>query len=261
MRERHQHHHDQEEQHADAARRRRRGSASRRSRTNSAASGAHAAPPEPQLPARRSSPIGPWVAATIRPPPARCARISPASRSWAARSSAEVGSSSSQIGRCDRQQPCEREPPPLPGGEIGGRQVGQRRRARPRRAPFARSACSRRRRDSAAQNCEVFRDRQGRLQRVLVAEIVGLLGEGQLRVAAGRAPAAPPADPDQAGDHAQQRGFAGAVAAGDQQRLAAGDRKTKPGKDLAAARGRRSGRSPQAASHAQPAGNGSAKQP
>ena len=54
------------------------------------------------LPSRSSFaaiPSGPCVAATIIPPPARCWRIRSASISWPAASSAEVGSSSSQIGR------------------------------------------------------------------------------------------------------------------------------------------------------------------
>ena len=42
---------------------------------------------------------GPWVAAMISPPPARCWRISSVSRSRPAASSADVGSSRSQIGR------------------------------------------------------------------------------------------------------------------------------------------------------------------
>ena len=48
-----------------------------------------------------------------------------------------------------------------------------------------------------------------------------------------RQPAA--GDPEQPRNHAQQRGFAGAVAPGDQQGLAAADGKTQPGKHLAAA--------------------------
>ena len=43
--------------------------------------------------------LPPWVAAMMRPPSVRCARIRPARRSWAEASSVLVGSSSSQIGR------------------------------------------------------------------------------------------------------------------------------------------------------------------
>src|ERR1043166_9614581 len=46
-----------------------------------------------------SIPNGPWVAARIIPPAARCRRMSSVNRSWPASSSAEAGSSSSQIDR------------------------------------------------------------------------------------------------------------------------------------------------------------------
>ncbi len=100
--------------------------ASRMSRMNSASERAHAASPSRSSLAR-SSPIGPCAAATISPPPARCCRIRPASASCASRSSAEVGSSSSQIGRGTATSRAMRQPPPLAGRQVGGRQVGQRR--------------------------------------------------------------------------------------------------------------------------------------
>ena len=80
-RERHQRHDDQEEQHADAARRRRRAPrAACRAGTGRQSALMRAAPERASSLRARRRPIGPWVAATIRPPPARWPRISPASR-------------------------------------------------------------------------------------------------------------------------------------------------------------------------------------
>ena len=61
-----------------------------------------------------------------------------------------------------------------------------------------------------------------------------LLGERGLGGAAVESEA-PAGEPHQPGDHAQQRGFAGAVAAGHQQGLAAVEAEIEPGKDLAPA--------------------------
>ena len=164
-----------------------------------------------------SSPSGRWVAAIIMPPRCEMARIRSSSMACEAVSSAEVGSSSSQSGRFDRDQPRDREPALLPGGEIGRRQPGQRCRARPRPAPRAASAV-------AAEPCdpegEIFRDRQRGFQGVAVAEIMRLLADAALGIAARKRQRAA-RDSQQACDHAQQRRLAGAVAAGHQQRLAA----------------------------------------
>ena len=67
-----------------------------------------------------------------------------------------------------------------------------------------------------------------------MAEIMRLLGDrGIGRAAVERQPAA--GDVHQPGDHAQQRGFAGAVAPGHHQRFAAGQAEIEAGKDLAPA--------------------------
>ena len=77
----------------------------RHSRRKSArAARAHAATPAPGAWPSASSvaparPIGPWAAARMRPPPARCSAMIAANSVCAAASSAAVGSSSSQIGR------------------------------------------------------------------------------------------------------------------------------------------------------------------
>ena len=108
--------------------------------------------PRPPAAARfgRSSPIGPCAAATIRPPPARWSRISSASRSCAV-AVERRGRLVEQPDRpLDGEQPGDRQPPPLAGREVGGRQVGQRRRGRPPPAPPPRRA--RRRRDSASRS-------------------------------------------------------------------------------------------------------------
>ena len=89
-----------------------------------------------------------------------------------AASSAAVGSSSSQIGRRHGDQPRERQPAALAGGQVGGRQVRQAARAEPRQAPTSGSGSAA---EEVAQKCEVFADRQRRLERILVAEIVRLL--------------------------------------------------------------------------------------
>ena len=130
-----------------------------------------------------------------------------------------------------RDQPGDRQPPPLSGRQISGRQVGERRQGRPRPAP-ARRRC--RAAEKLGPELQVFADRQRRLQRVLVAEVVRLLAD---RARPGRRRRAPAArgDAHQPGDHAQQGGFAGAVAAGDHQRLARRQAEIKPGEHLAPA--------------------------
>ena len=112
------------------------------------------------------------------PPRASCARIRSSSMACAAVSSAEVGSSSSQSGRCDRDQPRDREPAFLPGREIGRRQIGQRFRARPRPAHRAGLPIAAEPRDPER---EIFRDRQRGFQGVAVAEIMRLFADGCAR--------------------------------------------------------------------------------
>ena len=138
----------------------------------------------------------------------------------------------------DRDQPRDRQPPPLPGRQIGRRQVGERgeldRRQRGRR---------RRRRppEILGPELQVFGDRQRRLQRVLVAEIMRLLGDACASASPPVEREPPAGEPHQPGDHAQQRGFAGAVAAGHQQRLAAVDGEIRGRRTPRGRRGRRPG--------------------
>src|SRR6185312_9414862 len=81
---------------------------------------------------------------------------------------------------------------------------------------------------------EVFRDRQRRLQGVLVAEVMGLFGNGLFRVTpyAGEVTGG---CANQAGDDSQQGGFAGAVAAADLQGLSRSHGEIEPGKHVTAA--------------------------
>ena len=187
--ERHQHRRRSGRTARRCRRRRRPGSPSRMSRMKRAASGLMPAL-RAAAPSRASSPIGPWVAATISPPPARCCRIRPARR--------VLGLAVERRGRLVEQpdrplhghQARDREPPPLPGRQIGGRQVGQRHPG-PTAASAAISALGAA--EIARPEAEVFGDRQRRLQRVLVAEVVGLLRDGSFRIGVRSAPAGPPA--------------------------------------------------------------------
>ena len=72
------------------------------------------------------------------------------------------------------------------------------------------------------------------LQRVLVAEIVGVLTDGQFRIAAFEFEPAR-LRPHQARDQPQQRRLAGAIGAGDEQRFAGTEREAQAAEDLAAA--------------------------
>ena len=131
-------------------------------------------------------------------------------------------------------QPGERQPPPLPGRQIGRPAGRPARRARP--PPSAASSDGRRRRDSAAQNCRFSRDRQRRLQRVLMAEIMGLLGDAWLPA---RRPssASRPAGERAAGPAIRRSSedLPAPLRPGHQQRLAAPTAKLEPGEHLAAA--------------------------
>src|SRR6185295_11627375 len=82
--------------------------------------------------------------------------------------------------------------------------------------------------------CQVFHHAQRRLQRVAVAEIMRLFGQGQLTVAAVEIDRSA-GDREQAGNLPQQRGFTGAVGAGDGQRLAGGGAEIEARKYLAPA--------------------------
>ena len=168
-----------------ARRRRRARRAACRARTGRRARSCGALPTA--APSRRRARSGHGSPRRSVPPPARCARIRPASIACAG----GVERRGRLVEQPDRprhrDQPGERQPPPLPGRQVGRRQVGRARRARPRRAPLA--SAGRRRRDSAPRR-RVLGDRQRGLQRVLMAEIMRLLGDACARRRRPRARAA-----------------------------------------------------------------------
>src|SRR5262249_15293670 len=88
------------------------------------------------------------------------------------------------------------------------------------------SALSRAAAEKTRPEVEVLLHRQRRLECVLVAEIVGLLADGELPIPA--LELEPPLlRPHQARDQAKQGGLAHAIGAGDQQRFAPADRKAQ----------------------------------
>ena len=94
----------------------------------------------------------------------------------------------------DRDQAGEREAAALPGGEVAARAAGRVRRGRRPRAPRRPLPSPPPRK--CAQKARFSSHRQRRLEGVLVAEIVGLLADGQLRIAALELkPSAQPAGP------------------------------------------------------------------
>ena len=180
--------------------------ARRMSRRSRAAEGRHALSPEaggvlgwskadlPSCNSLHSIPSGPWVAATIIPPPARCSahrvrQASPGRPHRAPRSARRAARSGAA---------------PRPAGRARGAGAGRptdRRRAGPQRikpdaprAPGRRVRCCRQ-----VMNPEfnVFPDRQRGLEGVEMAEVVRLLADGALRHAAFER------------DHASGRGAAG----------------------------------------------------
>jgi hypothetical protein len=81
----------------------------------------------------------------------------------------------------DGEQAGDREPAALPGGKIGGRQVDAS-----ASSPTAASGSVISAEDvpkKADPESKVFGDRKRGLQRILVTEVVRLLGDGQFRVA------------------------------------------------------------------------------
>src|SRR5579862_9151582 len=96
-RKRHQHHDCEKEKHANQ------GAATDAKRNPDIASdqgGKRAHKPSPTRRVRAVTPSGVWVAAMISPPRERCSDITPANSFCPSVSSALVGSSSSQTGRC-----------------------------------------------------------------------------------------------------------------------------------------------------------------
>ena len=81
---------------------------------------------------------------------------------------------------------------------------------------------------------EVFLNAQGRLQRVAMAEIMRLFGQGQLTLAAFQGDRSA-GRREQARDQAKQRSLARSVRAGDGQNFAGGSLKIEVEKHLAAA--------------------------
>ena len=131
--------------------------------------------------AARSSPIGPCAAATIMPPPARCAAHQ-IGQAVLRRHIERRGRLVEQPDRPrHREQPRDRQPPPLPGRQIGRRQIGQRREVDRLQRGVDRQLDAA---EKARPELQVFGDRQRRLQRVLMAEIMRLLGDRGLRLAA-----------------------------------------------------------------------------
>ena len=132
-RERRQHHDDQKEQHADA------GAAADPHRELEVAhekggEGAHACRSRAAIRCARSSPIGPWAAATINAAAGEVAAHQSGERVLR-RAVERRGRLVEQPDRpLHRDEPRDRQPPPLAGGQIAGGQLAPRRRARPRPA-------------------------------------------------------------------------------------------------------------------------------
>ena len=131
----------------------------------------------------------------------------------------------------DGKQPRNRQPAALPGRKVGRWQLGER--IEPDRLQ-RRLNCRRPAGKKPRPESQVFGRRQGRFQRILVTDIVGLLGDGQLRIAAFQRQIAS-YDADKADDGSQQRGFAGAIAAGNRQDFTGGHGKAYAGEHVAAA--------------------------
>ena len=131
----------------------------------------------------------------------------------------------------DRNQARQRQAPTLPGGEIVRGQPRQPVEAdrRQGRVSFCRLPT-----EEICPERQILAHRQRGLERILVAQIVGVLADGQLGVAALEHELSR-VRPDQARDQAKQRGLARAVGAGDEQGLAGIECKAQASEDLAAA--------------------------
>ena len=131
----------------------------------------------------RSSPSGAWVAATIRPPPARCSRMTSAN-SALRRDVERGGRLVEQPERAGRdEQPRERDAALLAGRQRAHRKIGDMGEAEPRqrRQPgrAARIAAQ-----HARPEGEILACRKRALQRVGMAEVMRLLAEALLGIAA-----------------------------------------------------------------------------
>ena len=125
-----------------------------------------------------SNPIGPCVAARIMPPPARWLRMSTREHRLRRRIERRGRLVQQPERAIHRDQPRDRQPPPLAGGKIGGGKV-----AMPP-SPTPSSAGDRGVAAEIARPERSFRDGERQLERVLVAQIVRLLAEGGVAVAA-----------------------------------------------------------------------------
>jgi hypothetical protein len=131
----------------------------------------------------------------------------------------------------DREQAGDRKTSPLASRKIGGRQVGQR--IEPDRGKLLLRVGSRRP-EKGRPESQVFGDGQRGLQRILVAEIMGLFAKGQFAFAPFQCEA-PTGDTDETDHHAKERRFSGAIAAANRQAFPGRDRKAHPRKDVASA--------------------------
>jgi len=133
----------------------------------------------------------------------------------------------------DGDETGEGETPLLAGRQIGGRETGEAGEAE----LFQRLIWRRRRRCGPAQSArpesQVLPHRQGRLDGILMADVVRLLGQREFALPALECDPAC-RDSNQPGNHAQERGLAGSVAAEDEERLTGAYGELQSGKNIAA---------------------------
>ena len=101
----------------------------------------------------------------------------------------------------DGKEPRDRKAAALPGGEIRGRQVGERIKPNRRQRSTDIGGI---RAEKARPKSQIFSDRERGLQRVLMPEVVGLLADRQFRIATFQSEAAA-GDAEEPRDHAQER--------------------------------------------------------
>ena len=190
---------------------------------------------EPSRNWRPSSPSGACVAATINPPPVKCARMISARRVCARASSAEVGSSSSQSGRYATRSRAKATRRFWPADSaLTGRRATRREADAIERGAHVhglggavwRRAISR---QHGLPEFEIFARGERALQRVGMTEIMGLLANFALFLAALKREGAR-RQRQQPADGAQQARFARAIGAGDDQSLALRNRERQVAK-------------------------------
>ena len=127
-----------------------------------------------------TKPSGTCVAATTMPPRARCAFTAPVSASWR-RAVERGGRLIEQPHRTLReQQPRKTQPPLLAGGQVARRNVAQSGQAESLERRLARAAVAK----EAAPEGSVLRNREARLDRIGMPDIVALLAQCLVRGAA-----------------------------------------------------------------------------